>query len=94
MCRTYTAITSRLPGKPSEHRVSIAMLILPVFTVGVSLVKPKLSFETFCEKREILIHVEVCIDSMLMIPLLSNSVDVLSGHSLASFDVSITNHRH
>ena len=61
-----------------------------MFTVGVSLLKPKLSFETFGEKREMLIHVEVCIDSMLMILLLSHSVDLRSVHLLDSRDVNIS----
>ena len=65
-------------------------MISSVFTVVVSLGKPKLSFETFCEKRQILIHVDVCIDSMLMIPLLSNSVHVNGEQPLASFEVNIT----
>ena len=61
--------------------------------IGVYLVTPKLSFETG-KKREILIHVDVYIDPMLMIPLLCNSVVVSSEHPLASFEVNIAYTRH
>jgi len=84
ICRTYTAITSRLSGKPSEYRVYNAILIKSVFTFGGYLLKPKPLFETFGENRVPLFKVDAHVESIYMFFLSTDLLCSIGVHTLYS----------